>query len=76
MDEGEIRKKYGSNLPTVQKVLKGLLFEQLQDEQKNNSSKPKYGKYKKKSEPEIKEPPKNTGSPEKQGDGSPSVPKK
>jgi hypothetical protein len=76
MDEGEIRKRFGTNLPTVQKVLKGLLLEQLQEEQKNNSSKPKYGKYKKKGESEPKETQKSSQSPSSQGNGTPSPPKK
>lgn len=76
MDDGEIRKKFGTNLGTVQKVLKGLLLEQLQEEQKNNSSKPKYGKYKKKSESDTKDSPKSSQSSGIQGNGTPSPPKK
>ena len=76
MDEGEIRKRFGTNLPTVQKVLKGLLLEQLQEEQKNNSSKPKYGKYKKKESSESKETPKTPQTPGSQGNGNPNPQKK
>jgi hypothetical protein len=77
MDDSEIRKRFGTNLSTVQKVLKGLLLEQLQEEQNSNSSKPKYGKYsKKKSEPEPKESPKSSQLSGSQVNGTPSPEKK
>ena len=77
MDDSEIRKRFGTNLSTVQKVLKGLLLEQLQEEQKSNSSKPKYGKYsKKKSESEPKESSKSSQPLGSQVNGTPSPEKK
>lgn len=60
MADTDIKVKFGTNRVTVQKVLKGLLLEQLQEEQLRNNTPSNYSKYKKKEVSET--PPKNTGS--------------
>jgi|GEM_PF-2623962 len=62
MDDTQVRSKYGTSTSRVKKVLKVLLLEQLQDDQKN-SGKPKYGKRKGKSSDSEGEPQKVGSNP-------------